>query len=81
MSSPQEFLKHIVGRRVIVKLNQEDVYSGSLSGLDGYLNVTLDDTVEESSKEKESFGKCFFRGNNGFFFFFKSSTCRAERIR
>ncbi|CAD6888243.1 unnamed protein product [Tilletia caries] len=58
--SPNDFLKAIIGKQVIVRLN-----SGILSCLDGYMNIALEDTREYyNGVERNSFGDAFIRGNN-----------------
>lgn len=63
--SPSDFLKQVVGRPVIVKLNSGESYRGVLACLDGFMNIVLEQS-EEFHEEKviNKYGDCFFRGNN-----------------
>ncbi|CAD6899683.1 unnamed protein product [Tilletia controversa] len=63
--SPNDFLKAIIGKQVIVRLNSGIDYRGILSCLDGYMNIALEDTREYyNGVERNSFGDAFIRGNN-----------------
>jgi U6 snRNA-associated Sm-like protein LSm6 len=62
---PTDFLKLIIGRPVVIKLNSGIEYRGVLSCLDGYLNVALEQCEEyERGVKKSQLGDCFIRGNN-----------------
>jgi len=62
---PTEFLKLIIGRPVVIKLNSGVEYRGVLACLDGFLNVALEQTEEfEHGRKKSQLGDCFIRGNN-----------------
>ena len=64
-SSPSEFLKSVLGRAVIIKLNHGVEYRGILACLDGYLNVAMEKTEEYQNGElRAKLGDCFIRGNN-----------------
>eukprot|EP00042_Codosiga_hollandica_P015945 m.39386 g.39386 ORF g.39386 m.39386 type:complete len:157 (+) comp45553_c0_seq2:95-565(+) len=43
---PTDFLKHVVGRNVVVKLNSGVTYRGKLACLDGFMNIVLEQTEE-----------------------------------
>eukprot|EP00842_Homolaphlyctis_polyrhiza_P003462 jgi/Hompol1/4116/HPOL_003488-RA len=64
--SPQEFLAHIVGQPVTVKLNSGVDYRGILSSLDGFMNIALEQAKEYSANgvETNDYGDVFIRGNN-----------------
>mmetsp|Transcript_16059 Transcript_16059/g.18172 ORF Transcript_16059/g.18172 Transcript_16059/m.18172 type:complete len:97 (+) Transcript_16059:264-554(+) len=63
--SPSDFLRQVVGRPVIVKLNSGVDYRGVLACLDGFMNIALEQTEEyEGGKLKNRYGDCFIRGNN-----------------
>ncbi|BHF65944.1 hypothetical protein SprV_0200895800 [Sparganum proliferum] len=47
--TPRDFLKLIIGRPVVVKLNSGADYRGVLISLDGYMNVVLEQTEEYST--------------------------------
>eukprot|EP00795_Rhopilema_esculentum_P006030 gene6030-11403_t len=44
--NPSDFLKQIIGRPVVVKLNSGVDYRGVLTCLDGYMNIVLGQTEE-----------------------------------
>ncbi|KAH8072804.1 mRNA splicing protein [Aureococcus anophagefferens] len=43
---PSDFLKAVLGRPVIVKLNSGVSYRGILACLDGYMNIAMEQTEE-----------------------------------
>ncbi|MES1918423.1 U4/U6-U5 snRNP complex subunit lsm6 [Bonamia ostreae] len=64
-TTPVEFLKKVMGNQVVVKLSSGNEYRGILTTLDGYMNLTLEQTCEyESNRLKSKFGDAFVRGNN-----------------
>ncbi|PWN29333.1 putative U6 snRNA-associated Sm-like protein LSm6, partial [Jaminaea rosea] len=63
--SPNDFLKNVIGKRVSVRLNSGIDYRGTLSCLDGYMNIAMEETSEwVGGVEKNRFGDAFIRGNN-----------------
>ncbi|PPR02031.1 hypothetical protein CVT24_011179 [Panaeolus cyanescens] len=63
--SPTDFLKGVVGKRVIVRLNSGVDYRGVLSCLDGFMNIALEQTEEYvNGNRTNSYGDAFIRGNN-----------------
>jgi len=63
---PSEFLKSVLGRPVVVKLNSGVDYRGVLACLDGYMNIAMEQTEEYVNGQlKAKYGDCFIRGNNG----------------
>jgi U6 snRNA-associated Sm-like protein LSm6 len=63
--TPSDFLKSVLGRPVIVKLNSGVSYRGVLACLDGYMNVALEQTEEYVDGQlKAKYGDSFIRGNN-----------------
>jgi U6 snRNA-associated Sm-like protein LSm6 len=44
--SPSDFLKSVLGRPAVVKLNSGIEYRGVLACLDGYLNIAMEQTQE-----------------------------------
>ena len=63
--NPNDFLKQIIGRPVVVKLNSGVDYRGVLTCLDGYMNIALEQTEEYSNGQlKNKYGDAFIRGNN-----------------
>ena len=62
---PSDFLKAVLGRPVVVKLNSGVAYKGVLACLDGYMNIAMDQTEEYVDGQlKAKYGDCFIRGNN-----------------
>ena len=62
---PSDFLKQIIGRPVVVKLNSGVDYRGVLGNLDGYMNIVLEQTEEYCNGQlKNKYGDAFIRGNN-----------------
>ncbi|TCD62520.1 U4/U6-U5 snRNP complex subunit lsm6 [Steccherinum ochraceum] len=63
--SPTEFLKGVVGKRVVVRLTSGVDYRGILSCLDGYMNIALEQTEEHvNGIVTNRYGDAFIRGNN-----------------
>ncbi|KAH7919637.1 LSM-domain-containing protein [Leucogyrophana mollusca] len=63
--SPTDFLKGVVGKRVIVRLTSGVDYRGVLSCLDGYMNIALEQTEEHvNGSVTNRYGDAFIRGNN-----------------
>jgi U6 snRNA-associated Sm-like protein LSm6 len=53
---PEEFLKKIIGKPVIVKLNSGLEYRGVMASLDGYLNVAMEQSEEwQNGKKSKKF--------------------------
>jgi U6 snRNA-associated Sm-like protein LSm6 len=63
--TPSDFLKAVLGRPVVVKLNSSTEYRGVLACLDGYMNMALEQTEEYTNGELTAkYGDAFIRGNN-----------------
>lgn len=63
--TPSHFLKEVLGRPVVVKLNNATEYRGVLACLDGYMNIALEQTEEYCNGELQNkYGDAFIRGNN-----------------
>ncbi|KAJ1613609.1 small nuclear ribonucleoprotein [Cryptosporidium canis] len=63
--SPSDFLRKVIGSRVIVRLNSGVDYKGLLACLDDRMNIAMEDTEEYvDGKFVESHGDTFIRGNN-----------------
>jgi len=66
--TPSDFLKLVLGRPIIVKLNSGVVYKGILACLDGYMNIAMEQTEEYVNGQlKNKYGDAFIRGNNVFY--------------
>ncbi|KAJ1625461.1 U6 snRNA-associated Sm-like protein LSm6 [Pavlovales sp. CCMP2436] len=62
---PSDFLKSVIGRPVVVKLNSGVDYRGILACLDGYMNIAMEQTEEYVNGQlKAKYGDAFIRGNN-----------------
>ncbi|EPS95745.1 hypothetical protein FOMPIDRAFT_1131846 [Fomitopsis schrenkii] len=65
LGSPTDFLKGVVGKRVVVRLTSGIDYHGVLSCLDGYMNIALEQTEEHvGGTLTNRYGDAFIRGNN-----------------
>ncbi|KZT40430.1 Sm-like ribonucleo protein [Sistotremastrum suecicum HHB10207 ss-3] len=63
--SPTDFLKGVVGKKVVVRLTSGVDYRGILSCLDGYMNIALEQTEEHvNGRVTNRYGDAFIRGNN-----------------
>lgn len=65
-TTPSDFLRGIIGKSVVVRLNSGAEYRGKLVCLDGYLNIVMEQTEEYtgSGELKQKYGDAFLRGNN-----------------
>nr|ACO11959.1 U6 snRNA-associated Sm-like protein LSm6 [Lepeophtheirus salmonis]ACO11972.1 U6 snRNA-associated Sm-like protein LSm6 [Lepeophtheirus salmonis] len=76
---PKDFLKQILGRPVLVKLNSGSDYRGVLSCLDGHMNIALEQTEEYCEGQlKNKYGDCFLRGNNVLYISTQKTQRRAQ---
>ncbi|MCO5555863.1 hypothetical protein L7F22_009408 [Adiantum nelumboides] len=63
--SPNDFLKKVIGKHVVVRLNSGVDYHGILSCLDGFMNIALEETQEVvEGVPRGKYGDAFIRGNN-----------------
>mmetsp|Transcript_4865 Transcript_4865/g.6725 ORF Transcript_4865/g.6725 Transcript_4865/m.6725 type:complete len:99 (+) Transcript_4865:47-343(+) len=63
--NPTEFLKQVIGKSVVVRLNSGVTYRGVLACLDGFMNIAMEQTEEyQEGQLKNRYGDCFIRGNN-----------------
>ena len=66
--SPRDFLNTVVGRPVVVKLNNgviAQVGCKILACLDGFMNIAMEQTEEYVNGQlKKKYGDSFIRGNN-----------------
>lgn len=58
--TPTDFLKQVIGRQVVVRLNDGTDYRGILHCLDDRLNLAM----ESVSNDTAFFNDAFIRGNN-----------------
>eukprot|EP00041_Stephanoeca_diplocostata_P006329 m.80659 g.80659 ORF g.80659 m.80659 type:complete len:76 (-) comp16304_c0_seq1:325-552(-) len=57
-------LKKFMDKRVQLKLNANRTISGILRGFDPFMNIVVDQTVEESAPDKPEIGMVVIRGNS-----------------
>ena len=60
--NPSEFLRQIIGKPVVVKLNSGVDYRGILACLDGYMNIALEQTEEYVNGQVMFWGTTIIRG-------------------
>eukprot|EP01135_Chromosphaera_perkinsii_P004397 Nk52_evm48s279 gene=Nk52_evmTU48s279 len=64
-AAPKPDLKKYMDKRLSLKLNGNRQVTGVLRGFDPFMNLVLDEAVEEvSAKEKRNMGMCVIRGNS-----------------
>mmetsp|Transcript_26075 Transcript_26075/g.87347 ORF Transcript_26075/g.87347 Transcript_26075/m.87347 type:complete len:83 (-) Transcript_26075:496-744(-) len=64
-ATPSDFLKGVIGRPVVVKLNSGVDFRGVLACLDGFMNIAMEQTEEYVNGQlKAKHGDAFIRGNN-----------------
>jgi len=64
--TPENFLKQVYGRDVLIKLNSGCEYTGTLAAMDALMNVVLENAEEKLGKETiNKYVHLFLRGNNG----------------
>lgn len=80
--NPTDFLKQVIGKPVIVKLNSGVTYRGVLACLDGFMNIAMEQTEEYIDGQlKNRYGDCFIRGNNGKSSSLITSSTKCELLR
>ncbi|CAJ0563220.1 unnamed protein product, partial [Mesorhabditis spiculigera] len=52
--NPSDFLKQIIGKPVVVKLNSGVDYRGILACLDGFMNIALEQTEEYANGQLQN---------------------------
>lgn len=63
--APIDFIKNSYNHEVLVKLNDNSEYKGTLLCLDGAMNIALQHCVEiKDSNVISKLGETFIRGNN-----------------
>ncbi|KAL1916840.1 uncharacterized protein VTP21DRAFT_5544 [Calcarisporiella thermophila] len=61
-STPE--LKKYMDKRLFIQLNGSRKVTGVLRGYDPFMNLVLDECVEETSEEKHNIGMVVIRGNS-----------------
>lgn len=65
-NSPSTFFRNAIGRPVVVRLTTGSDFHGVLAMVDGFMNISLEQTEEYvDGKLKARYGDSFIRGNNG----------------
>lgn len=63
--TPNDFIRSLMGRPVIVRLYSGVDYRGVLGAIDGFMNVALEQTDEYvDGTFRKKYGDCYIRGNN-----------------
>eukprot|EP00037_Helgoeca_nana_P032084 m.412113 g.412113 ORF g.412113 m.412113 type:complete len:76 (-) comp28789_c0_seq1:298-525(-) len=57
-------LKKYMDKQVQIKLNANRTITGILRGFDPFMNVVIDNTVDESAPDKPQVGMVVIRGNS-----------------
>jgi U6 snRNA-associated Sm-like protein LSm6 len=79
--NPTDFLKQVIGKPVIVKLNSGVTYRGVLACLDGFMNIAMEQTEEYVDGQlKNRYGDCFIRGNNGNYMLVFKTACEVTNV-
>ncbi len=61
---PNDLLKELVNKRVSLLLKDNRVLEGVLTGVDDYMNMVLEETVEMGPETSRKLGTVVLRGNN-----------------
>eukprot|EP01068_Selenidium_serpulae_P003279 Selendium_serpulae@DN2970_c0_g1_i2.p2 len=70
---PRDFLRQVLGRQVVVRLNNGTDYRGILACLDEKMNIVMEQSEECCGDVTVSrYGDAFIRGNNGKYFGIRS---------
>lgn len=62
--NPLSTIYRYVHKKVSVFLKGGERYTGTLAKVDNYMNLVLEDTIEQSSKKTTKYGRVLIRGNN-----------------
>lgn len=63
-ANPLSTIFKSVDKKVTVYLKGGETYSGILSKVDNYMNLVLEDTMENPGQKSTKYGKVLIRGNN-----------------
>jgi len=53
-----------IGSEIKVYLKTGEIYTGTLTKVDNYMNLLLENTIEEYGDKTKRYGKALIRGNN-----------------
>ena len=62
--NPLSLMYNSTNKGISVHLKSGEKYQGTLSKVDNYMNMVLEDTVEYRNENTAKFGRVFIRGNN-----------------
>lgn len=62
--NPLTMIYRQLNKRITILLKGGEKYTGILTKVDSYMNVVLDDTIEERSDKTAKYGRVLIRGNN-----------------
>ncbi len=62
--NPLSIIYRHIGAEITVMLKSGERYRGILSKVDNYMNLLIEDAVEESGNKATRFGTILIRGNN-----------------
>jgi len=62
--TPLSIIYKQVGKEIVVYLKTGEIYVGTLSKVDNYMNLLLENTIEQSSNNTRRYGRALIRGNN-----------------
>lgn len=62
--NPLSVIYRQLNKKITVFLKGGERYTGILAKVDSYMNVVLDDTIEEKSDRATKYGRVLIRGNN-----------------
>jgi small nuclear ribonucleoprotein (snRNP)-like protein len=63
-ANPLSTIYKYVHKKVSVFLKGGETYTGTLAKVDNYMNLVLEDTIEQSSDKTTKYGRVLIRGNN-----------------
>jgi small nuclear ribonucleoprotein (snRNP)-like protein len=62
--NPLSIIYKQIGSEIKVFLKTGEVYMGTLAKVDNYMNLLLENTIEELGEKTTRYGKALIRGNN-----------------
>jgi len=62
--NPLSIVYRHIGSEITVMLKSGEKYKGILSKVDNYMNLLIEDAVEENESKTTRFGTILIRGNN-----------------
>lgn len=64
MVKPLTLVYRQIGETITVYLKSGEKYTGNLAKVDNYMNLLIEDAVEESGNKTTRYGRILIRGNN-----------------